>query len=152
MPVIAKKIGRPIPTGPPRQRKLFCDAPCCLGAADGLCLLLRQFLRPSDDPQLSFAAELSLRECLNNAIQYGKKHAPDTRIRLRVVAGGDVVSLFVCHDGQDFDWRRSLGLSRIDRVGSVAIIGAYAKQIRFNRKGKEIRLDIARTHVRSMSR
>jgi anti-sigma regulatory factor (Ser/Thr protein kinase) len=130
------------------ERTLFCDAPSSLGAAEGLCLLLRHFLRQANHSELRFAAELSLRECLNNAIAHGNRHDPGRRLRLSVAARRDGVSLTVSDNGEGFDWRRYTDrIQPSATAGSgrgLAMIGAYAKRVSFNRKGNQIKVDIAR--------
>ena len=135
-----------------QERTLYCDAPSSLSSAEGMCLRLRHFLRRSNHSGIVFAAELALRECLNNAIHHGNRHESNRRIRLWVMARRVGVSLKVADNGSGFNWKkfkdRSAPSSSTPSGRGLVIIGAYAKKVSFNRKGNLITVDIAGTTAR----
>ena len=129
------------------QRTLYCDAPSSLGSAEGICLLVRHFLRRSNHAGIAFATELALRECLNNAIHHGNRQESSRRIRLWVTVRREGVSLKVADNGSGFNWRdyknRPAPPGTAPSGRGLAIIGAYARKVSFNRKGNLITVEIA---------
>lgn len=130
-----------------RERTLYCDAPSSLGAAEGLCMLVRHFLRRSNQSEIAFTTEVTLRECLNNAIHHGNQHDPKRRIRLWVAAREHGVSLRVADSGKGFNWQKYSEKHAPENTAlngrGLAIIGFYATRVVFNRKGNVITVDIA---------
>ena len=127
-------------------RTLFCDAPSYFGAAEGMCMLVRHFLRQHELPEIAFSTELVVRECLNNAINHGNRHDPRKRIRLFVVAEKKAVRLTVEDDGDGFNWKeystaRLPGNTETAGRG-LAVIASYARHFEFNRRGNVIRVEI----------
>jgi serine/threonine-protein kinase RsbW len=137
------------------EKTLYCDVPTSLGAAEGLCLLVRHFLRRFKHGEVVFATELALRECLNNAIHHGNRQQAQRRIRLWVTVSRQGVSLKVADSGNGFNWRdykdRPAPSSTTPSGRGLAIIGTYAKAVSFNRKGNLITVDIANQSARRNS-
>ena len=129
-----------------RDRTLWCDTPSYLGAAEGICMLVRHFLQQIRMPYLVFSTELIVRECLNNAIHHGNNGDPDKRIKLRVTAARESIRVSVADQGRGFEWRKFV--NRQPPSGSectgrgLAVIGAYASHVAFNRKGNVITVEI----------
>ncbi len=129
-------------------RTLVCDTPSHLGAAEGMCLLVRHFLLQISMPEQVFMTELVLRECLNNAIHHGNGGDPDKRIKVTVTAEQHRIRLRVADQGKGFDWRKmtraSLPNARVITGRGLAMVASYASRIRFNPKGNVISVDISR--------
>ncbi len=146
MQTLSRKTTR---RGAPRSscaRTLFCDAPSYLGAAEGICMLVRHFLMQISMPYLVFSTELIVRECLNNAITHGNGSDPDKRVKVSITATQSTIRVRVTDQGNGFAWKRLATLrapapASCDGRG-LAIIGTYADRVAFNRKGNVITIDI----------
>ena len=128
-------------------RLLVCHAPSHLGAAEGMCMLVRHFLMQISMPLQVFATELIVRECLNNAIHHGNCGDPDKRVKLTVDASRERIRIRVADQGKGFNWRDAVQAVNTDSARPVgrglAMIGAYASRIAFNPKGNVVTVDIA---------
>ncbi len=138
------------------DRTLFCNAPSYVGAAEGLCMLVRHFLRQHELPELAFSTELIVRECLNNAIHHGNRRDPRKRVRLLVAAEKGVVYVTVADEGQGFNWNSYTPArlpSHTEPTGrGLAVISSYARHVTFNRKGNVIKVEIAGKRSRRRQR
>lgn len=134
------------------ERTLYCETPSSFGSAEGMCLLVRYFLRRSNHARIVFATELALRECLNNAIRHGNRDEDGRRIRLWVTARSEGVSFTVADNGSGFNWKvyknRPAPSTTAPSGRGLAIIGAYARRVFFNRKGNIITVEIAEKAAR----
>lgn len=133
-------------------RTLWCETSSYLGAAEGICMLVRHFLQQIRMPYLVFATELVVRECLNNAIHHGNREDPQKGIKLCVTAAQNHIRVRVADEGKGFDWKRIMALqpaASTDCSGrGLAVIGTYASRIAFNTKGNVITVDISDKSVR----
>jgi serine/threonine-protein kinase RsbW len=150
-----REITRPRSALASCARSLYCDAPSYLGAAEGICMLVRHFLMQISMPHLVFSTELIIRECLNNAIQHGNDSDPAKRIKVSVTSARNAIRIRVADEGKGFPWK-TLGLHRIadgDCNGrGLRMIAAYASRIAFNRQGNVIIVDITDKAMRRTTR
>ena len=126
-------------------RTLYCDAPSYLGAAEGICMLVRHFLMQISMPHLVFSTELIIRECLNNAIQHGNAEDPAKRVKVEVSSTRNAIRIRVTDEGNGFPWRTLRPRRVADSACSgrgLRMIAAYASRIAFNSKGNVITVDI----------
>jgi len=131
---------------------LLCDAPSYLGAAEGICMLVRHFLMQISMPQQVFSTEIVIRECLNNAIHHGNENDPDKRIKASVARTPDGIRIRVADEGKGFDWKETLArrhASDNECCGrGLALVKSYASRIAFNRKGNVITVEIPNQSAR----
>jgi serine/threonine-protein kinase RsbW len=88
-----------------------------------------------------FAAELLLREALNNAVIHGCRSDAGKRIHCVLRLRGKRLLIAVRDEGEGFDWRAA----RQDTGGSAAasgrgvdILRRYATRVRFNDRGNSV--------------
>lgn len=115
--------------------------------ADSLCRSLRNLLNEAGLASSSFAVELLVRECLNNAVIHVNRRFADKTIRFGLQVGWKWIRLQVDDDGPGFDWRKAR--RRHCEVESesgrgLTLCALYAEQVRFNRCGNQITLWLRR--------
>ena len=112
--------------------------PATWEAAEGFLGDFREWCACLPDTADRFAAELLLREALNNAVLHGSGGNSSRQVRCvaRIVAGR--LSITVADGGKGFDWRaaqaRRAAADSCSGRG-MEIFRAYATRVRFNREG-----------------
>ena len=115
---------------------------------DAVCGEIRSALLKNGMESVSFAVELTARECLNNAIRHGNAGVAARRVELELRSGRKWICLRVSDEGAGFNWRKigrrplPAGNAISGRVLSIA--AAYADHVRFNRQGNQITLWLPR--------
>jgi serine/threonine-protein kinase RsbW len=90
-----------------------------------------------------FAAELLLREALNNAVLHGCHQNPLLSFSCRLIISGRELIIEVSDEGTGFDWRRKLKdrPAHSDESGrGLSIYAIYANSIKFNESGNCVTL------------
>jgi anti-sigma regulatory factor (Ser/Thr protein kinase) len=116
--------------------------PARLEAVDATCQQIRTFLQARGQGSLSFAVELTARECLNNAVLHGGSPDAPGPIEVEVRPGRKWLRLRVADGGPGFDWRRrrrkGLPVSESSSGRGLVLIAQYSQRIRFNQPGNQI--------------
>jgi anti-sigma regulatory factor (Ser/Thr protein kinase) len=122
-------------------------------AVEEFCIEFRRHAEKHLDRPHRFAAELLVREALNNAVVHGCRSDPGNRFRCALRLGVGRLTIAVIDDGDGFDWRAVLR-RRNDNVATAAtaataattaasgrglgILFRYATRVRFNEKGNAV--------------
>jgi len=88
-----------------------------------------------------FAAELLLREALNNAVLHGCRADPGQQVRCLLRLRERRLLIAVEHDGDGFDWRaaRAGAAALSDCSGrGIEILRKYASHVRYNERGNAV--------------
>lgn len=88
-----------------------------------------------------FAAELLVREALNNAVVHGCRSDPRNYFRCALRLGAGRLTIAVEDGGDGFDWRAALRRRSEASAGSgrgLGILLRYATRVRFNDKGNAV--------------
>ncbi len=127
-----------------RPFRLKRQIPSRLSDVDDLCCEIRCALNENGFGCVSFAVELTARECLNNAVLHGNGGDPGKQVFLDLSCTVRGVRVHVTDEGPGFDWRKVLvrglpdGTARSGR--GLAIVGRYSDRFIFNAKGNRITL------------
>jgi serine/threonine-protein kinase RsbW len=123
-----------------------CYIPSLLKEVDSVGYAIRKFLSDIGLAAASFQVELSVRECLNNAIVHGNKNDSSKKVMLELRVGKKWILLRVSDEGPGFnwrEWRESPGIGSAASYGrGLSIISFYASRISFNRRGNQISLSL----------
>lgn len=88
-----------------------------------------------------FAAELMVREALNNAALHGSKGRPGAEVVCRLRMRPASFTFGVADSGDGFDWRHTRDAeAELDACSGrgMSILRAYATRVRFNEKGNVV--------------
>jgi serine/threonine-protein kinase RsbW len=88
-----------------------------------------------------FAAELLVREALNNAVLHGCHANPEMKVRCSLRLKGNRLLIAVEDEGDGFDWRAARVKRAAAHAGSgrgMEILQRYANHVRFNQKGNGV--------------
>jgi anti-sigma regulatory factor (Ser/Thr protein kinase) len=120
---------------------VWAAMPASLEAVEEFFARFRQKNQALLDRANCFAAELLLREALNNAVLHGCHADPVKKVRCLVRLRERRLLIAVEHNGDGFDWRaaraRSAGLSDCSGRG-IEILRQYASHVRYNERGNAV--------------
>jgi len=115
--------------------------PASLEAVERFFLEFRRKNQALLDRANCFAAELLLREALNNAVLHGCHADPGKQVRCLLRLGERRLLIAVEHNGDGFDWRaaRARVAALSDSSGrGMEILRAYASHVRYNERGNAV--------------
>jgi serine/threonine-protein kinase RsbW len=120
------------------RSEIRASMPATWEAAEGFLSEFREWCACLPDRADRFAAELLLREALNNAVLHGSGGDVSRQVRCvaRMVSGR--LSITVADGGKGFDWHAARGCQAAADSCSgrgMEIFRAYATRVRFNRSG-----------------
>lgn len=113
-------------------------------AVEEFCIEFRRRAEKHLDRPQRFAAELLVREALNNAVVHGCRSDPGNRLRCALRLGVGRLTIAVMDDGDGFDWRAVLQRRNESAAATAAsgrglgILFRYATRVRFNEKGNAV--------------
>ena len=116
-------------------------------AVEEFCIEFRRHAEKHLDRPQRFAAELLVREALNNAVVHGCRSDPSNRFRCALRLGVGRLTIAVIDDGDGFDWRAVLqrrnentanAAATADSGRGLGILFSYATRVRFNEKGNAV--------------
>jgi serine/threonine-protein kinase RsbW len=114
--------------------------PATAEAAEAFFLEFRQHLDHTGRTH-SFAAELLMREALNNAVIHGCQGNPGRRIRCFCRINKRRLMIAIHDGGKGFDWRAAAGRRPGSGASSgrgIEILRRYAHRIRYNEQGNRV--------------
>ncbi|SPF55399.1 Anti-sigma-factor antagonist (fragment) [Candidatus Sulfopaludibacter sp. SbA4] len=120
------------------RREIRAALPGTLDALEPFIGEFRHWCRRLPAADDRFAAELLLREALNNAVVHGCGGDASRQVRCAVRWRAGRLSITVADDGEGFDWRRARNhqAPAVSSTGrGMEIFRVYATRVRFNRKG-----------------
>ncbi len=127
-----------------RTFRLRRDIPSRLSDVDALCREIRSSLDEHGFEAVGFTVELTVRECLNNAVLHGNTSDPAKRVSLDLHCTTERVRVRIADEGPGFDWRKRRPGTVPDPEATVgrglAIVAGYADRLAFNQKGNQITL------------
>ena len=138
-------------TGHAVRRSIGRAIPSDLSAVDGVCRDVRALLEGHGAADRCFAAELLLREFLNNAILHGNRSDARKLVRMTATVGRKWIVIRIADEGPGFDWRtRRRAPPEVEATSGrgLAIGALYAQRLRFNRAGNQVTLWIVKTATR----
>ena len=116
------------------------EMPATLGAVERFCARMRQWGDAVGLGQ-SFAAELLVREALNNAVLHGSKADPSKRVVCLLRWRATRLTIAVRDEGCGFDWRgaqqRHADTDSTSGRG-LWLFEAYANRVRFGGRGNSV--------------
>ncbi len=119
------------------------ELPATLEAVEQFCAEFQGWRAETCAGLNAFAAELLLREALNNSVIHGCLGDARKRVSCSLRARPDRLVIAVRDEGQGFDWR-SLWNRRGDPAEihgrGIEILRRYANLVRFNRAGNSVTL------------
>jgi serine/threonine-protein kinase RsbW len=118
--------------------------PSRLEEVEGVCREVRALGKEHGPNSVVFGLELTLRECLNNAIIHGNRRDPAKRVALDLLWRPKWIWVRVTDEGPGFDWRsvrqKPLADSTATSGRGLSIAAGYAQRVRFNPSGNQITL------------
>ena len=114
-----------------------------LKAVDAVCMELRSFMLAHGLVKKSFAMELIVRECLNNAILHGNRLKAAKKVFLDLRLGRRWLRLQIADEGVGFDWRKARGVKADITATSgrgFSIVKSYTDRVSYNQRGNKITL------------
>ena len=121
--------------------ELRLRVPASLEAVEEICGEFRKCLAAVPDASAWFAAELIMREALNNSVLHGCGGNPDKQIECRVRVNSRRLIINVKDEGDGFDWRRVAGRKTVVSAvcgRGVSILFTYGTRVRFSNKGNAV--------------
>lgn len=119
------------------------ELPATLEAVEQLCAEFHQWRGETCAGLNAFAAELLLREALNNSVIHGCLGDARKRISCSLRARPDRLTIVIRDEGKGFDWRSfwtRRGAPAETHGRGIAILRRYANLVRFNRAGNSVTL------------
>ena len=110
-------------------------------SVDEFCAEFRSHAEKHLDRPQRFAAELLVREALNNAVLHGCRSDPRKHFRCALRLGVGRLTLAVEDGGDGFDWRAAMqrrGETSDTSGRGLGILFRYATRVRFNDKGNAV--------------
>jgi len=117
------------------------EFPAKLEEIDLFCAELRQRLVRAHWKRALFAAELLVREMLNNAVIHGCRNKPAMKVRCRLKITGKCLTIHVADQGAGFDWaHRHEGRKSTTATSGrgLSLLRAYSTELQFNPKGNAL--------------
>jgi serine/threonine-protein kinase RsbW len=128
------------------KRSLSVSFAATLENLDKVCEEVKKISAENGFGQSSFVIQLVLREALNNAVIHGDKGNPEKLVKCRVsYYSNNNMRIAVEDEGDGFEWRKIMEREVSSCAGSgrgIAIMKQYGKEIRFNKKGNKVVLEI----------
>jgi serine/threonine-protein kinase RsbW len=115
--------------------------PSVLSEVDGVCREVQTLLERHGAASRCFAADLLLREFLNNAILHGNRSDARKQVRVVVTVGRKWIVCRVADEGPGFNWRtkrRTPPEADATSGRGLAIGALYAQRLRYNRAGNQV--------------
>ncbi len=113
-----------------------------LQEVDAACLELRVFLQAQGLAARLFPIELTVRECLNNAVIHGNQHDPSRRVLFCVRVGPRWLRITVADEGPGFAWRRRACIpgSEASHGRGISILALHTRKVSYNQRGNSVTL------------
>ncbi len=124
------------------ERVIDSDLDAARAAEDEI---LREVEQRGYRSEAAFAIRLSLEEAITNAIKHGNQNDRSKHIHIRYRVDDEKAIISVADDGAGFDPGRVPDPTSPSRLSlpngrGIMLMRAYMDEVRYNRKGNEIRL------------
>lgn len=125
--------------------KISCELISTLHDIDTFCKDALTQLKNKIHKNDQFAAELLLRESLNNAIEHGNKFDPNLKITCKINLTEKEIEISVTDQGPGFNWAKGIKTKKLDKDATSSTSGRgltictkYASSVTFNKSGNTI--------------
>ena len=127
---------------PSRAASIERRFPSRLREVDAACLELRGFLQTHGLAARLFPIEVTVRECLNNAVLHGNKRKASLTVSFSVRLGPRWLRVSVADEGPGFAWRRRACLPGTEawHGRGKSILTLHTSKVSHNRRGNSVTL------------